>query len=1037
MQTDEELQGQGLLPTLSTGSFDVLGEDEQTCTVCTSYLQPHCLLTVQLKTEVGGNFGIALARVKPPNLPEAEYILDVYKGSPAWHSQLLPGDYIVKIEGEDISSWTHERAAATISQIAKLSGSVTLLVASSALTHVQRCQPVLRVDGRSSFSHVLPCRIWMTPDFCKMVLRDPASGAQIVLMLSSVRALWRGRNSRSFQLAFNGASPKMRRLMQDRDLCFSLITGNLHRNLFDFVGATRNVRAAWDAALQVLNNKQVRDVINSQAGQQSRWLQELYLGSNQRGLATVNWAEVKQMLEWLSCPTKDVKRGKRHFVELVCQQAASLPNVHYGYKPQPVINLSSFCIFFRTLDTRPELVAIFEPYRTEANIDEGLPPRLTAAQLQHFFAKEQDEKYSLEDCEAIVQRFAVDNTCRTAKCLDMAGAIDLMLSDRYGGLVEPKHCEVYQDMTRPLTEYLIASSHNTYLAEDQLTGPSQVECYVRVLLQGCRCVEIDIWDGEDGEPIVFHGHTLTSKLSFREVVEAIDQFAFVVSQYPVIISLENHCSVPFQKRVAHHMKEVFGDKLYTHYTPNGVCPSPHDLQGKILIKAKRINFEETASVRRSMSTQRGTMVSEGVTGEVWDDEDPTEPALRRVEQGVSRKSLKSSMLSKRPSSNAMIAAMQNALAAADPVQRRDSMLFAVQEGNENPQEIIGGPAKAVAAEMAAPRGGSVRSVRNKRSLGSGGASQKSTDSSVSSATEASSHFASAADRAAGYVDVALSQRASTGFQTLLKPGTMRKRKRKPLAAELSNLVALAAAHLQSYSEQLNQVSSSIGENKAKALIAADEDAVIALAQTQLLRVYPAGSRFQSTNFHPQEFWNAGAQIVAMNYQTLCPHMYLYLGRFADNGGCGYVLKQPRLRNFEPEQNKDLYIAVKIVSAQHLPQPLDGPSSTDRLIDPFVHVCVDGLPVDQQKGRTKTVMDNGFNPIWEETFEFRIQHPEYANISFVVLDDDVVGAEWVAQASLPVHSLRNGYRHVELYTHADNHRTKPWLFVHVEQAKVAR
>ena len=37
---------------------------------------------------------------------------------------------------------------------------------------------------------------------------------------------------------------------------------------------------------------------------------------------------------------------------------------------------------------------------------------------------------------------------------------------------------------------------------------------------------------------------------------------------------------------------------------------------------------------------------------------------------------------------------------------------------------------------------------------------------------------------------------------------------------------------------------------------------------QISRIFPRGTRLDSSNFMPQVFWNAGCQLVALNYQTL-------------------------------------------------------------------------------------------------------------------------------------------------------------------------
>lgn len=53
-------------------------------------------------------------------------------------------------------------------------------------------------------------------------------------------------------------------------------------------------------------------------------------------------------------------------------------------------------------------------------------------------------------------------------------------------------------------------------------------------------------------------------LALEEVLkDAIKPYAFYASEYPLILSIENHCSKKQQDRMAEHFKNILGIKKFT------------------------------------------------------------------------------------------------------------------------------------------------------------------------------------------------------------------------------------------------------------------------------------------------------------------------------------------------------------------------------------------------------------------------------------------------------------------------------------------
>ncbi|KAH6674007.1 phosphatidylinositol-specific phospholipase C [Plectosphaerella plurivora] len=181
--------------------------------------------------------------------------------------------------------------------------------------------------------------------------------------------------------------------------------------------------------------------------------------------------------------------------------------------------------------------------------------------------------------------------------IDEAAFADYLTSNANMALIAaPKE----YTLDRPLNEYFISSSHNTYLLGRQVAGLSTIEGYIAALVRGCRCVEVDCWDGADGQPTVNHGRTLTSSISFKEAIVTINKYAFQKSPYPLWISLEVHCSPPQQEIMTAIIKETFGARLITAPLDptSDKLPSPEELKGRVVIKVKKPQMKDDYSAGR-------------------------------------------------------------------------------------------------------------------------------------------------------------------------------------------------------------------------------------------------------------------------------------------------------------------------------------------------------------------------------------------------------------------------------------------------------
>nr|XP_028597847.1 1-phosphatidylinositol 4,5-bisphosphate phosphodiesterase delta-4 [Podarcis muralis] len=663
------------------------------------------------------------------------------------------------------------------------------------------------------------------------------------------------------------------------ECCFTVVFHGRRNNL-DLIASSAEEAQCWIQGLRRL----VEIVTNmDQKEKMDQWICDWFMKADKDKDGRMNFKEVQHLLRMMN-----VAMNEDHAFRLFQMADKSETGTLEG---------EEFVLFYKALTQRDEVLELFQEYSEDGK-------KLTLLEFVDFLQQEQMEGAGIDELAMeMIDRYEPSETAKARHILSIDGFLVYLCSPD-GSIFNPEHRTVFQDMSQPLCHYFISSSHNTYLMEDQLRGQSSVEGYIRALKRGCRCLEVDCWDGPNGEPIVYHGHTFTSKIPFREVVTTLDKYAFRASKYPIILSLENHCSIEQQDIMAQQLKGILGEQLLTTTIDGRVpvqLPSPEELKGKIILKGKKIGHLE-----------------DYLNGHL------DEPPEREEEEEE-------------------------------------------EEGPEAEEEVL-------------------RNEDKKKE----------------------------------------------------------KKAKQSLSQELSDCIVYCKSvpfhsfqHSRSHYKSYEM--SSFAESKARKLIREAGNDFIRHNAWQLTRIFPSGLRTDSSNYNPQAMWNVGCQLVALNFQTAGTEMDLCDGLFSKNGRCGYVLKPSFMKDpetaFSPEnpQSREngspLNIAIKIISGQQLPKMPN--SKEGSIIDPLVRVEIHGIPADSAKQETKYIDDNGFNPQWNEAFQFQVRVPELALLRFVVEDYDKASRnDFVGQYTLPLTSVKAGYRHIHLLSKDGTGIPPASLFVHI-------
>ncbi|XP_049917797.1 1-phosphatidylinositol 4,5-bisphosphate phosphodiesterase beta-2 [Epinephelus moara] len=621
--------------------------------------------------------------------------------------------------------------------------------------------------------------------------------------------------------------------------------------------------------------------------------------------------------------------------------SAHLPKGKYDTMKPDVFTESAFRTFLTNLCPRPEIYEIFTSYSNKPTMTkDNFTKFLNEKQRDSRLNEELFPRLRQDQIKALMDKYEPCSANSNRSLISPEGLLFFLMGPETSVVMQDKLAKC-QDMTQPVPHYFIKSSHNTYLTAGQFSGVSSPEMYRQCLLSGCRCLELDCWKGKppDEEPIITHGFTMTTEILFKDVIEAIAESAFKTSQYPVILSFENHVdSVKQQEKMANYCKTIFGDALLTDpldkypLKPGQQIPSPSELMGKILIKNKKGSHEKPTQAKKT-----STAATDQTTTTAAPAQDPNTP----------------NTTSQDPANPA-------------PTTQENQEGDAAVEDTEEPEET------------------EEQDEEKMKSSDEGTAGQEVT-----------------------------AYEAMSSLVNYIQP---------------NKFISFDNAKKKNKS----YVISSFVETKGEAMISKTAVEFVEYNKRQMSRIYPKGTRMDSSNYNPQPFWNVGCQMVALNYQTMDFPMQLNMALFEFNGKTGYLLKHDVLRRsdkkFDPFCDRiDTVVAstltIKIYSGQFL---------SDKSVKTGVEVEVIGLPGDpKKKYRTKwTTTPNAINPVWnEEPFVFeKILLPEMASLRIVVHEEN---GKFVGHRIIPLDAIQSGFHHICLRSESNMPLTLPALFVYIE------